>query len=74
VADYIPLTDRIDHLERELARQSDALSRRMTLRKAFEEAGAQERQVGYQDGLRDALDARQAEEEQARRDEEAGRA
>lgn len=68
MADYVPLTDRIEHLERELARQPDALSRRMTLRKAFEEACAQERRQGYHEGMRDVIDARQAEEEQARRE------
>jgi len=70
---YVPLTDRIEHLERELARQPSALDRRITLRRAFEEAGAQERRAAYHEGMRDALDARQAEEEQVRRDEEAGR-
>jgi hypothetical protein len=72
MADYVPLTDRIDHLERELARQPNALSRRMTLRRAFEEAGAQERRLGYQEGMRDVLDARQAEQEQAQREADGG--
>jgi hypothetical protein len=68
MADYVPLTDRIDHLERELARQPNALSRRMTLRTAFEEAMRQERRIGYQEGMRDALDAAAAEREQAQRE------
>jgi hypothetical protein len=68
VADFVPLTERIVAVERELGRQPDALSRRITLRRAFEEAAAQERRLGYEAGMRDVLDARLAEEEQARRE------
>ena len=56
------LTDRIYDLEHKLDKHEDFLSRRLVLREFAEAVAADARKEGYQDGMRDALDAQAAKE------------
>lgn len=64
------LTDRLYELEHKLDKDEGFLSRRLILREFGEAVAADARKEGYQDGMRDALDAGYAEKEQERREKE----
>jgi hypothetical protein len=63
--------DRLSDLERKLDKGEGFLSRRLILREFGEAVAADARKEGYQDGMRDALDAAFAEKEAERRAAEA---
>jgi hypothetical protein len=63
------LTDRLYELEHKLDKDEGFLSRRLILREFGEAVAADARKEGYQDGMRDALDAGYAEKEAARRED-----